>query len=393
MRSSRASDSAERDTWVDDARMRDILAAAQRMGAELKRAGAEHVGGCPACGGTDRFSVNPRKRVFNCRGGDGGDVIRMVMHVKGLDFLQACEWLNDSPPPGSVRSERVEEAKAELPKVAAISDEQRLEEENRYRAKQVEIARGIWGRGVPLPGTPAEAYLNARGIGALPPGLPLEFAAAQPYWHGDGDDAKVLYTGPAMLAAVTDDEGVMVGCHVTWLGENGEKATIRDPGSGKALPAKKLRGSKRRAAIRLITPRERIRLVVGEGIETTLSAFEAERTTMRAAFTAYWAAIDLGHLGGKAAETVKHPTKFHDSGRPLMVPGPEPELHPERDLMPTDDVTEIVLLGDGDSDHFTTELALIRAVRRWDRPGREIRIAWAPDGQDFNDALRGDAPA
>jgi len=46
----------------------DILATARRF-VNLKRGGSnEHVGPCPRCGGRDRFGVNTRKRVFNCRG-------------------------------------------------------------------------------------------------------------------------------------------------------------------------------------------------------------------------------------------------------------------------------------------------------------------------------------
>jgi hypothetical protein len=38
-----------------------------------------------------------------------------------------------------------------------------------------------------------------------------------------------------------------------------------------------------------------------------------------------------------------------------------------------------------------TEFAMVRAARRYARPGRVIRIAFAPEGMDFNDVLRGAA--
>jgi hypothetical protein len=75
----------------------NILEAARKAGATLKRAGAaEWIGPCLACGGTDRFSINTKEGVFNCRGGDnhpGGNVVMMARHCLGLDFGGALEWL------------------------------------------------------------------------------------------------------------------------------------------------------------------------------------------------------------------------------------------------------------------------------------------------------------
>lgn len=76
------------------ARSVDIEEAAARMGVTLKRVSSREMAGpCPACGGVDRFSINPAKGVFNCRGSGGGDVITMVRHCLGLDFRAACEWV------------------------------------------------------------------------------------------------------------------------------------------------------------------------------------------------------------------------------------------------------------------------------------------------------------
>jgi hypothetical protein len=53
-------------------------------------------------------------------------------------------------------------------------------------------------------------------------------------------------------------------------------------------------------------------------------------------------------------------------------------------------MTRLVLLGDGDSDPFTTRAALERARRRGALPARTISIIVAPEGRDFNDVLRGE---
>ena len=54
----------------------------------------ERVGPCPRCGGTDRFSINTRKQLFNCRGcRKGGDVIELVKFLDGTSFRGACKTL------------------------------------------------------------------------------------------------------------------------------------------------------------------------------------------------------------------------------------------------------------------------------------------------------------
>ena len=80
---------------IERARAIDILSAASRYGARLRKAGGgEFVGPCPRCSGRDRFSVNVRKGIWNCRGcTKGGDVIALVQHLTGIDFAEAIELL------------------------------------------------------------------------------------------------------------------------------------------------------------------------------------------------------------------------------------------------------------------------------------------------------------
>jgi hypothetical protein len=57
---------------------------------KLRGNGAERVGPCPNCGGTDRFAVNTKKNVFNCRGcGGKGDAIALVRFLDGVTFNDA----------------------------------------------------------------------------------------------------------------------------------------------------------------------------------------------------------------------------------------------------------------------------------------------------------------
>lgn len=85
--------------WVQRARSAPIEAELNRRGIKLRRVGLEHVGACPKCGGDDRFAINVKKQVFNCRGcGAGGDVIGLVQQLDSVDFTTACTTLAGQPP-------------------------------------------------------------------------------------------------------------------------------------------------------------------------------------------------------------------------------------------------------------------------------------------------------
>ena len=91
---------APSDAWIQRARSVPIEAEIERRGFKLKRAGHELIGPCPRCGGEDRFGINVAKQVWNCRGcGKGGDVIDLVQHLDGVDFIAAGTTLAGEPPP------------------------------------------------------------------------------------------------------------------------------------------------------------------------------------------------------------------------------------------------------------------------------------------------------
>ena len=118
--------------WIGEARQADPLVVAQTLGVTLKKTGVEWVGPCPACGGTDRFAINTRKRVFNCRGAEGGDTIAMVEHITGCAFIEAVEQITGTSRPDRSRDEKPEERAARLKRNAErnIANTQ-LAEENR----------------------------------------------------------------------------------------------------------------------------------------------------------------------------------------------------------------------------------------------------------------------
>ena len=90
-----------RDEWIDRARSARLGETAERvLNLRLPRAG-EYAGPCPACNGVNRFSINDKKGVWNCRGAKGGnDAIGMIEHALGVDFLAAVEIITGEPAPG-----------------------------------------------------------------------------------------------------------------------------------------------------------------------------------------------------------------------------------------------------------------------------------------------------
>lgn len=89
----------EHQEWVQRAKAIPIEREVERRGFKLRRVGVERVGACPKCGGDDRFAINTKKQIFNCRGcGIGGDVIELVEHLDGVDFNTACTALAGPAP-------------------------------------------------------------------------------------------------------------------------------------------------------------------------------------------------------------------------------------------------------------------------------------------------------
>src|SRR6516165_364556 len=91
----------DNEAWVARARAVRIEDECARRNITLK-GNTERCGPCPKCGGEDRFAINTTKQVFNCRGCEvGGEVLALVQHLDGIDFVKAVEKLTGEPPPKS----------------------------------------------------------------------------------------------------------------------------------------------------------------------------------------------------------------------------------------------------------------------------------------------------
>jgi CHC2 zinc finger/Toprim domain len=222
------------------ARDTPIGAIASEHGLKLRRLGAERVGACPCCGGTDRFSLNIRKQIFNCRGcGGKGDVIALVQHIEGVSFVEAVErligvpWRPSSPrryPPSAQDGRRA---------VSEVDGDD---------AERTAAALALWNSAVDLRGTAAETYLRSRKLE-----LNADFGGDVLRWHARAG---------AMLALFRDiksDEPRAVSR--TFLDKNARKIE------------RKFLGPVSGAAVKLDTDEEvLVGLHIGEGIETGLAA-------------------------------------------------------------------------------------------------------------------------
>ncbi|MBY6121829.1 hypothetical protein KUV64_22090 [Mameliella alba] len=352
----------------DEARLIPILEVAERLGVmNLRASGAERVGPCPQCGGTDRFSINRQLSVFHCRiCGSGGDQIDLVQHVLGCSYRDAL---------GFLVGEAVEidpAARARARARAEAAERKRAEAAERMRGYAISEARAIWRRAQPAALTWAEAYLEARGI-TFPEGWPpsIRFLPDHPAVKKIGGELVELHRGPCMISAVQSPERLITAVHQTWIdpARPGKKAEIALP-DGTPAPAKMVRGSKKGGAIRLTPWRESGFLVMGEGIETTASILSGGYLTA----ATFWAGVDLGNMGGRQVG--------RNSGVPLMSD--------EKAFVPPPGTRALIFLQDGDSDPKATRAKLEAGLERARRmiPGLRAGIASAVPGQDFNDMLR-----
>ena len=208
----------------------------------------------------------------------------------------------------------------------AEAERRRLDEQDAQQ--RTGSALEIWRRAVPAPGTLVETYLRARGI-TIPVPPSLRYLAA----------AKHKPTGlilPAMVAGVQDPDGRVVAVHRTFLSRAGTaKASVSDP--------RMSLGPVAGGAVRLAKANGRV--AVSEGIETGLSVLQATGIPT-------WAALSAPNMAA------------------VILPP---------------DIRDVILGPDGDEAGATNAQ---KAARRLVDEGRAVRIAPAPEGQDFNDMLR-----
>jgi phage/plasmid primase-like uncharacterized protein len=196
-----------------------------------------------------------------------------------------------------------------------------------------EAACWIYAHIAPAAGTIVETYLRSRGITLEVPSI-LRFGNCP---HRNGG------LPPAMAAPVVNVDGEQTGIHMTYLRADGSgKADLGDPEL-----QRECRGVVRGGAIRLAPHDPDRELIIGEGIETVLSA-------MQIFGLPGWAAVSADGL-----KTVELPLA----------------------------VRSIVITVDNDINGAGQRNALA-AYQRWTDEGRSVRIVMPPlSGTDFNDII------
>ena len=267
----------------------------------LKRSGRSWRGGCPACGYATSFML---------REGRSG---RPLLHCA------SCQDRN------AIADAVARSTGQELPRDPP-SDATHVATRERNRERAI----ALWNGSEPALGTLADVYLSAaRKLPGLAASPAIRFRSDTRHPEG----CRL----PAMIALVTDVNDTPVAVHRTYLNRDGGKATVE--------PAKASLGPVWGGAIRMHPIVANIPLVIGEGIETSVSAGHLM------GFPA-WAAVSAGNLG-----------------KGLVLP-------PE--------VRSVVIAADPDE---AGRNAAHDAWLRWTAEGRVVRVA-VPDGPgDFNDLL------
>lgn len=369
-------------TYQDDPRRLDAKAVPVERLVErlqilgLRQQSGELIGPCPVCSISprdDRFGIKIADGVFNCRKCDlrGGDQIALVMQVLSKDFRDALTWICGDKP-ADIDAKELERRRVAHEKVQRENDVIA----RRKRQKAINDARKIWhdARDGNLGIVPA--YLQARGIdmarlGRVP--ADLRFIVDHPYVRYVGGNFETMHRGPAMIAAIRNMAGEVTAVHQTWVDIEPPHGKAKISFNGEKFSTKLVRGRKKSCAIMLWSSPNPTTLVMGEGIETTLTATIAAHYPN----AAYWAGVDLGNMGG-----------ITKKGKGMKFAG-IPDMTDKDAFVPPEWVKTLIYIMDGDSEPKFTRAKLLSGLRRAMayRPGLATKIVHAGDGVDLNDVL------
>lgn len=168
--------------------------------------------------------------------GEHGDLLDLIAQSRGLDFTGALKEARDF--------------------LSLPAPSQRQAPSSKSRRNTVDAARRLFAASKPIKGTLAQTYLRSRGLI-----LPEDCSALRFHPRCLYRSDKGCESWPALIAAVTDNEGTITGIHRTWLDPSGGKAPLGQP--RRALG--KLLGNAVRFGVADDT------LAATEGIETALA--------------------------------------------------------------------------------------------------------------------------
>ena len=262
----------------------------------------------------------------------GGGVLALVAREAGArDSREAMAWLRDAGLLDGAGRYSALAPSSKAPRKPPESRSEPISAPDPGEDARLRFARALWRKTKPLPGTIAERYLHARGVGHVAVAPALRFSSALKHPQAPG-------RFPCLVAGVQDAHGGFLGVQRTYLDSTGD-------GKADVEPARASLGSLSGGAVRLAEP-EHGRLLVGEGIESTAAG-------MALFDLPGWAA--LGTSGLRSIELPPH-------------------------------VDDVVIAADRDAAGLQTAAALARRLEA-EAEGRNVEIR-RPHKGDFNDVLR-----
>jgi len=266
-----------------------------------------------------RWRFNRRRFICTCGSGDIFDVVRQVRGGGFMDsvrFVASVMGIDDAPTT-----------------IAKPPNRESPARERRSKKRWSHYAEDQWRSCMPL-SDDALDYLNARCC-AIPP------RNGDLRWHPDLPNKLCDYTGPALVARVTDAvTGEPLTIHRTWIQPDGTKAPI-------SVPRLILKDHAKKGGVIRLWPDDEVTLglAVAEGIENALSAARG--------FTPAWSMLDKGNL----------------AGFPVLT-----------------GIQALTIVADPDDGGMRSA---DQCARRWRDAGKEVRLWPASQaGMDFNDWIR-----
>ncbi|WP_010162583.1 CHC2 zinc finger domain-containing protein [Sphingomonas sp. PAMC 26617] len=212
---------------VDEVKANHNISDVVGLYTKLHRRGKlEMVGLCPLHDErSPSFEVNNDKGTWHCWGGcGGGDMFAFLIKREGMTFGEAYRAIAGST----------------LPLVTEEDRAKRKAESDAILAARVQLAREIWDQAKGAEGTPAQVYALSRGITEPLPNT-VRFATI-PRWR-DPETGEVGRSYPAMVCALQDVAGDLVGVQCVFLADGGKRKYARVNSDGTKAKAKLSYGS------------------------------------------------------------------------------------------------------------------------------------------------------